>query len=432
MENKDKTNVGKKNNKPSPSKKKTTTKKSTQQTVKKDIQEEIKNVELEDTTKDIEIKDINKEDKLEETVEDIDLVFNTQKEETEEIAIRQARMEMEKELSKSKSINVQKKKKYKLNKKGIFLILFLILIVDAIFAGCIILFSDNSNPKEEQKEIKKKEKKKEEPIKDEEDKKEKDSTPQTPKDRDKYDQDKLKQLNDIDTKIDFFKYDNLDRYIAYKEAHKDITDEMVVVYVNIGLDKAFYSDIKDSPYVNTNKIIVNKYYAVSSDFEPSNLVAVNEKYTSRYLKMTSEAADAFNKMAEAASKEGYTVRAVSTYRSYSYQRDLYNKYAAVDGVELTDTYSARPGHSEHHTGLAVDVDNANLSYTSFGDSKEFTWMKENAYKYGYILRYTKANEWITGYSDEPWHYRYVGEEIAKYIQENPMTYEEYFVRFLDK
>ena len=148
--------------------------------------------------------------------------------------------------------------------------------------------------------------------------------------------------------------------------------------------------------------------------------------------MEKDAAKSFEKMAEAAKKDGYTIMAISTYRSYKYQTQLYNNYAAKDGKEKADTYSARAGYSEHQTGLAVDVDNNKLTYTNFGQTKEFSWMKENAYKYGFILRYTKEYEPITGYKDEPWHYRYVGVEIATYIQNNPMTYEEYYVRFLDK
>jgi len=121
----------------------------------------------------------------------------------------------------------------------------------------------------------------------------------------------------------------------------------------------------------------------------------------------------------------------SGYRSYEYQEQLYNNYVAREGKEAADTYSARPGYSEHQTGLVVDVTKENGSFLKFGNTKEFEWMKENAHKYGFILRYTKEFESITGYTSEPWHYRYVGIDIASYIHEHPMSYEEYFVRFLD-
>lgn len=242
---------------------------------------------------------------------------------------------------------------------------------------------------------------------------------------------KLDKLGNINEKLDFFKMDYLDRYIAYKEKNPDLDNETIVVYVNIGLDQEFYTNTKDSPNKYTNTVLANKFYYLGEDYVPKDLTTINNSYSSGDKKMTKDAALAFEEMAKAAKKDGYTVRAVSTYRSYSYQTNLYNNYASSDGKEKADTYSARAGFSEHQTGLAVDVDNSKVSYTKFGTTKEFGWMKENCYKYGFILRYTKETEFITGYMNEPWHYRYVGLEIAKYIHDNPMTYEEYYVRFLE-
>jgi len=235
----------------------------------------------------------------------------------------------------------------------------------------------------------------------------------------------------IQDKLDFYNPDFKERYIAYYNNNPSLDLEMVVVYVNIGLDNQFYTNISSSPRQNTSLVLANKYYNLDSSFVPSNLETINSKYSSGNKKLVHEARIAFEQMAKNAKLDGYTIRAVSTYRSYSYQKQLYSNYVKKDGVKNADTYSARAGHSEHQTGLAVDVDNAKLSYTSFGNTKEFKWMLENAHKYGFILRYTKDNEFITGYKDEPWHYRYVGVDIATYIYENPMTYEEYYVRFLN-
>ena len=243
---------------------------------------------------------------------------------------------------------------------------------------------------------------------------------------------KYEKLGNINKNIDFFKDEYLDRYIDYKEKHPELDNETIIVYVNIGLDQEFYTNTKDSPYKYENTVLCNKFYYLGDDYVPKDLTTINNNYSSGNKQMTKDAALAFEEMAKAAKKAGYTVRAVSTYRSYSYQTNLYNNYAKQDGTEKADTYSARAGYSEHQTGLAVDVDNAKVSYTKFGTTKEFGWMKDNAYKYGFILRYTKETEFITGYINEPWHYRYVGKDIAKYIYEHPMTYEEYYVRFLDK
>ena len=294
------------------------------------------------------------------------------------------------------------------NKKNYYTFGNFILII-VLIVLCVIIFKPfNSSTNEEKEDIKKEEK-----ILTEEEK-------------------KLQTLNNIDKKLDFFKMENLDRYIAYKEKHNDLDDETIVVYVNIGLDQDFYTNVKDAPNKDTNKVITNKFYFLGSNYVPSDMVVINSKYTIGERKMQKDAANAFEEMVKDALEEGYTVKAASTYRSYTYQEGLYNKYKANDGEEKADTYSARPGYSEHQTGLAVDVSNGKTSYTDFGNTKEFNWMKENAYKYGFILRYTKETEFITGYMNEPWHYRYVGKDIANYIHNHPMTYEEYFVRFLDK
>ena len=149
------------------------------------------------------------------------------------------------------------------------------------------------------------------------------------------------------------------------------------------------------------------------------------------MKLVSNAKNSFEKLAEQAKKDGYPVIAMSSYRSYEYQVNLYNRYVASDGVEAADTYSARPGYSEHQTGLCVDVYDGKIDYTNFEDSASFKWMQDNAYKYGFILRFPKDKTNITGYQYESWHYRYVGTKIAKYIHENDITLEEYYAMFIE-
>ena len=129
-------------------------------------------------------------------------------------------------------------------------------------------------------------------------------------------------------------------------------------------------------------------------------------------------------------KDGLTLYINSPYRSYSVQSSLYNNYGARDGFSLADTYSARPGFSEHQTGLAFDVTSKSTNFDTFAYSNEYEWLQKNAYKYGFILRYPKGKEYITGYQYESWHYRYVGVEIAKKIKELDLTFEEYYAYFL--
>ena len=219
--------------------------------------------------------------------------------------------------------------------------------------------------------------------------------------------------------------ENLDRYISYKNKNKDLSDEQIIKDVNMDLDKKQYEDMHETINLNKINILVNKHNYLKEDYVPENLKNLSSTYALSNMKMVEEAANAFESLSKDASKENYKVIAMSTYRSYEYQVDLYNKYVKSDGKEAADTYSGRPGNSEHQTGLAVDVYNQTETYTNFEKTKEYNWMQENAYKYGFILRFPKDKENETGYEFESWHYRYVGKEIAKYIHKHNITLEEY-------
>lgn len=188
---------------------------------------------------------------------------------------------------------------------------------------------------------------------------------------------------------------------------------------------------KVCPQNNPYHIVVNKTQGISSDFAPKNLVVPNVKFSfSGYhekKQMEAGAAKALEIMFDNAKKEGIILTAVSGYRSYDRQSTLYYNYVARDGKVKADTYSARPGTSEHQTGLAMDLSAASNGYeltTSFGLTKEGIWVKDNAHKYGFIIRYPKNKEAITGYMYEPWHVRYVGTDLSTYLYENNLVLEE--------
>ena len=132
----------------------------------------------------------------------------------------------------------------------------------------------------------------------------------------------------------------------------------------------------------------------------------------------------------AQNEKGYNMWAQSGFRSYDTQKSIYNRYVNNDGKAKADRYSARPGYSEHQTGLAFDVcakDKPCIN-SGFDDTPEAKWLSENAYKYGFILRYVKGKEDETGYMYESWHFRYVGKELAEklYNDGNWITMETYF------
>ena len=130
---------------------------------------------------------------------------------------------------------------------------------------------------------------------------------------------------------------------------------------------------------------------------------------------------AFDEMAADAAAQGLNLYISSAFRSYEYQDGLYNRYVAQDGQELADTYSARPGHSEHQTGLAFDL---NTIDDSFANTAEGQWVAEHAHEYGFIVRYPADKVAITGYQYEPWHIRYLGDEAAA-VYESGLCLEEY-------
>jgi len=222
----------------------------------------------------------------------------------------------------------------------------------------------------------------------------------------------------------YFKENNINRYLEYYNIHKSNVRN-VISEVNCNLDNEYYTNTKETILSDDLKVIVNKYYYLTSDYIPNDLVTINSNYGSGTLR--SEAYEAFKKLSDDAKKEGLSIYISSGYRSYDLQNGLYNMYLKNDPQNIVDTYSARPGFSEHQTGLAIDV---NTISDSFAYTKEYEWLKENAYKYGYILRYPKEYTNLTGYKFEPWHYRYVGINIASYIQEHGITYDEYYEYFL--
>ena len=245
------------------------------------------------------------------------------------------------------------------------------------------------------------------------------------KEKKKHEPSKLDKLDNIDKKINYFRDENIDRYIAYKEENPDLDIKKVIINVNIGLDKKVYDDAVPATNLNKNNVLVNKYNYLDKDYVPTNLEKISTVYALSNMKLVENAKEAYEEMAKDASKSKLKLVILSSYRSYDYQVDLYNRYAKKDGKEKADTYSGRPGFSEHQTGLAFDIYNGKTTYTKFESTKEFDWMQENAYKYGFILRFPKGKELETGYQYESWHYRYVGKDIAKEIYDKDICFEEY-------
>ncbi|CEH27986.1 peptidase M15 [Aneurinibacillus migulanus] len=180
-------------------------------------------------------------------------------------------------------------------------------------------------------------------------------------------------------------------------------------------------------------VMVNKQFSLPENYEPTDLVYPNVRFTFKEKiekrKMRKEAAEALEKMFAGAEKDGVYLAGVSAYRSHKTQTAVFNRYVKKDGEEKAKTYSAVPGHSEHETGLAIDVSGSDgrcAAEDCFAGTKEAEWLAKHAPEYGFIIRYPEGKESITGYKYEPWHIRYVGTDIAKNIAERNITLEEYF------
>ena len=213
------------------------------------------------------------------------------------------------------------------------------------------------------------------------------------------------------------------RYINYYKNNKDITSRQIVEDVNCNLDYEYYKVDYKVDLTKKYQVLVNKFYKLDKEYTPNNLVKIDKKY-GRERQVEKRVYEAFIEMYNAIEKEGMGIYITSPYRSYSYQKSLYNNYVKDNGTKKADTFSARAGYSEHQIAAKDSM------YTKFATTKEFEWMLKNCYKYGFILRYPKDKERQTGYMFESWHYRYVGKKIAKYIHDNGITYDEYYEYFI--
>ena len=238
----------------------------------------------------------------------------------------------------------------------------------------------------------------------------------------------LKDMDYIDISK-YYEFKNFDaskyeRYEAYlKDNEYDLKD--VVTYVNINLDLKPYTDTLEVDDPNSLNVLVNKYNYLPNGYSPSDLIYLDGAYGNK-VPVREILKDDFLKLQKTAKEEiGINLMPTTAYRNFSFQTTLYNNYVASDGKEKADTYSARPGYSEHQTGLAIDLRNTVLPSNIRLTDENFDWLLNNAYKFGFIIRFPKEKEFITGYQFENWHIRYVGESTAKIIYENNLTLEEY-------
>ena len=228
---------------------------------------------------------------------------------------------------------------------------------------------------------------------------------------------------------------NYFKYIEYLGNNPTLELEDIIRTINIHRDQEFYK-IKLTADTSKNELmLVNKYYLLN-DYTPDDLVYISQKYAwgdKNSKQIRKVCYDAFIDMWESAKEDGYQLMINSAYRKPEDQETIYNNYKNKRGEKYADSIAARPGSSEHETGLALDIFSIkNTNKNTFKDSPEAAWLKDNAHNFGFILRYPLEKENITGYNYESWHYRYVGKKAAKYCYDNDITFDEYYAYFVEK
>ncbi len=219
---------------------------------------------------------------------------------------------------------------------------------------------------------------------------------------------------------DYFLPNRLIRYLNYQDQKPSYSYRQVVELVNTDRDHQAYIDISPANF-DATILLVNKYHYVPKDYVPVNLIKAQGCGRPT---LQVEAAQAYDLMCQAITEDHLPLSTSTSYRSYSFQSALYNSYLKFYGREASDEFSARPGFSEHQTGLAVDVNAGEGGRGFFVNSDSYQWMLDNAYRFGFILRYPKGKEEITGYQFESWHYTYVGFDIAHWIKLKGITLDE--------
>lgn len=230
----------------------------------------------------------------------------------------------------------------------------------------------------------------------------------------------------------YFMFKNFDRYLKYANKNRDMDLKEVVTMVNVNRDYEYYTHTKNTDTSKKELILVNKYHKLNKNFKPDQIVPISNQYAYEGQEISKKVYEAYRSMWNAAKKEGLTLIVTSSYRDYQSQEEVWDSIANSTGEEDADSRAARAGHSEHQTGLALDIVTYNSYNNEFDQTDEFKWLQKNAHKYGFILRFPKGKEDITGYSYESWHYRYVGEEVATKIHELGITYDEYYAYYIEK
>jgi len=228
----------------------------------------------------------------------------------------------------------------------------------------------------------------------------------------------------------YFLYKNLDKYLGYKDEYPKTSYDKIVSIINTEANIDWFDNSKDADTSYNELMLVNRLYGLSSEFTKEDIVDIPLKYAYSGNKISKSILNNIIELIQEASIEGYTFVVSSGYRSYKDQEKIYNNYASSYGQSEADEFVAQPGHSDYQTGLSFDLQPYNKVFEDAYESEEYEWLKSNAHYYGFIFRLPKNKEDITGFNSSAWRLRYVGEDAAKTIYVEDITFEEYYAYYV--
>lgn len=230
----------------------------------------------------------------------------------------------------------------------------------------------------------------------------------------------------------YFIYKNLDKYLDYKKLHKNENNDIIISLINTEANIDWLDNMKETDVSKEHLMLVNRIYGLPNDYKVDDIVKVPVKYAYNGIKISESILDKIENMIDTAKEEGYTLVLSDGYRSNSEQTKLYNKYKDAYGISEADKVVARPGHSEYETGISFNIVPYNKVYDNPKESDEYKWLKDNAYKYGFIFRLPDDKVKLTGFEASTWRLRYVGVDAATIINDENLCFEEYYAYYIDK
>lgn len=230
----------------------------------------------------------------------------------------------------------------------------------------------------------------------------------------------------------YFIKENFKTYMEYyaQNSKKEFSD--VIAVVNAGANKSWYQEVKVTDTSDKYLVLVNKFYTLPENYDVGTIKTFSATYAFGTVSAEETCYNAFIAMANAARKDGITLVLTSGYRTYQEQKNIYDDMVNQKGEQYALDFAAKPGTSEHETGLALDIFTYGGVMETFHTTETYAWLHANAYKYGFIERYEEGKKYLTGYDPESWHYRYVGVDTATKVKEEGITYDEYYAFYLAK